>query len=83
MRMEDFHEGESLLLFFWWAITDLLITGPVDDTGADLPTLSDLHNECYGIADRVCGQCQHDKKMCQDIVVEGESFCLSLVLLSC
>ena len=43
----------------------------------------DLRHECYGIADWVCGQCQHDKKTCQDVVVKGELFCFSLVLLLC
>jgi len=42
----------------------------------------DLRHECYGIADWVCGQCQCDKKTCQDVVVEGESFCPSLVVLT-
>jgi len=32
-----------------------------------------LGNECYGLADKVCGQCQCNKKMCQVIMVEGES----------
>ena len=32
-----------------------------------------LRNECYGLANKVCSHCQHNKKMCQDVVVEGES----------
>ena len=31
-----------------------------------------LQHDCYGLAAKACGQCQHDKKTCQDIVVEGE-----------
>ena len=34
-----------------------------------------IGHECFGLANKVCGQCQHDKKMCQDILVEGESLC--------
>src|SRR5882724_3907396 len=39
-----------------------------------------LRHECYGLAVKACGQCQHDKKPCQDLVVEGES---STGLLNC
>jgi len=35
-----------------------------------------ISNECYGMADKVCGWYQWDKKMCQDMIVEGESFYL-------
>jgi len=31
-----------------------------------------LHHKCYGLANKVCGQCQLHKKTCQDVVVEGE-----------
>jgi len=34
-----------------------------------------LGPQCYGLANKVCGRCQHDKKMCQDVLVEGESPC--------
>jgi len=33
-----------------------------------------LEHKCYGLADKVCGWCQCDKKMCQDVLVEGELF---------
>src|SRR5882724_6222741 len=39
-----------------------------------------LRHECYGLAAKACGQCQCDKKPCQDLVVEGE---LSTGLLNC
>jgi len=32
-----------------------------------------------GLPDWVCGQCQCDKKTCQDVMVEGELFCPSVV----
>src|SRR5882724_10705482 len=32
-----------------------------------------LRHECYGLPDRVCGRCQHDKKTCQDVKVIGKS----------
>jgi len=41
----------------------------------------DLHHECYGLADRVCSQCQRDKKTCQDVVVKGEVLRLAPVCL--
>ena len=31
-----------------------------------------LRHHCYGLAAKACGQCQHDKKTCQDVVVKGE-----------
>src|SRR5882724_3180617 len=39
-----------------------------------------LRHEYYGLAVKACGQCQRDKKPCQDLVVEGES---STGLLNC
>ena len=40
-----------------------------------------LSHECYGLPNKVCGQCQRDKKTCQDVVVEGESLLpITLVL---
>src|SRR5882724_5111495 len=39
-----------------------------------------LRHGCYGLAGKACGQCQRDKKPCQDVVVEGES---STGLLNC
>src|SRR5882724_1634330 len=39
-----------------------------------------LRHECYGLAVKAYGQCQRDKKPCQDLVVEGE---LSTGLLNC
>ena len=33
-----------------------------------------LRHKCYGLDDKVCGQCQCDKKTCQDVMFEGESF---------
>jgi len=32
-----------------------------------------LRHESYGLAAKACGQCQCDKKPCQDVVVEGKS----------
>src|SRR5882724_3728440 len=33
-----------------------------------------LRHGCYGLAGKACGQCHCDKKLCQDVVVEGEKF---------
>jgi len=42
-----------------------------------------LRHQCYGLAEKVCGRCQWDKKMCQDMVIEGESLgSLPFVLLA-
>ena len=39
-----------------------------------------LRHNFYGLAAKACGQCQRDKKTCQDVVVQGE---LPHVLLGC
>ena len=31
-----------------------------------------LRHECYSLANKVCGQCQCDKKTCHDVVIEGK-----------
>src|SRR5882672_4417764 len=41
---------------------------------------SKLGHACSGLADRVCGRCMRDHKVCQEVVVEGE--CLSSFLTS-
>src|SRR5882724_5139579 len=33
-----------------------------------------LQHGCYGLAGKACGQCQRNKKLCQDVVVKGEKF---------
>src|SRR5882724_5979280 len=38
-----------------------------------------LSHECYGLSDKVCGQCQHDKKTYQDVIVKGK-LCPLLVM---
>ena len=40
-----------------------------------------LGHKCYGLANKFCGQCQQDKKTCQDVVVEGELFSVTPVCL--
>ena len=37
-----------------------------------------LQHECYSLTDTVCGQCQWDKKTCQDVIVKGEPFSLDI-----
>ena len=63
----------------------LLITQTQGQLMTWVPTCQhcwDLHHKCYGLADRVRGWCQRDKKTCWDVVVEGESLCSSLVFSS-
>jgi len=31
-----------------------------------------LNHECYSLTEKVCSQCQWDKKTCQYVIVEGE-----------
>ena len=35
-----------------------------------------LRHKCYGLADKVCGRCQCDKKTCHNVVVEVSLFSL-------
>jgi len=60
-----------------FASTELLILHVQDQLMAHVPTCQrcqTLRHKCYGFPDWVCGQCQCDKKTCQDVMVKGEPF---------
>src|SRR5467141_5065307 len=71
-RLEDLCWSESLTLLSFQFCVDSAAQGHLAWRIPICQRCAKLRHACSGLADRVCGRCMHDHKVCQEVVVEGE-----------